>query len=50
MMSRHFGMSSVHSGAIAKNQLSMSGSFFNQFVTYSIYIYTVEPAIMVTCL
>ena len=48
MMSRHFRLSSELSGAIAKrlphakNQLSVLGSFFNQFVTY-IYIYTVEP-------
>ena len=39
MMSRHFGLSSEVSGAIAKrlpypkNQLSVSGSFSNQFVT-----------------
>ena len=39
MMSRHFALSSELSGAIAKrlphakNQLSASGSFFNQFVT-----------------
>ena len=44
MMSRHFGLSSGISGAIAKrlphakNQLSVLGSFFNQFVIY-IYIY-----------
>ena len=44
MMSRHFGLNSEHSGAIAKilphakNQLSAPGSFFNQFVT-DIYIY-----------
>ena len=44
MMSRHFLLSSELSGAIAKrlthakNQHSMGGSFFNQFVTY-IYIY-----------
>ena len=43
MMNRHFNLSSELSGAIskrpthAKNQLSMTGSFFNQFVTY-IYI------------
>ena len=41
MMSRHFRMSSELSGAIAKtphakNQLSVPGSFFNQFVTDSI--------------
>ena len=47
MMSRHFGLSSELTGAIAKrlphakNQLSVPGSFFNQFVTYIyIYIYT----------
>ena len=46
MMSRHFRLSSEHTGAIAKrlphakNQLSTPGSFFNQFVTdISIYIY-----------
>ena len=45
MMSRHFRLSSEISGAIAKrlphakNQLSVTGSFFNQFVTH-IYIYT----------
>ena len=45
MMSRHFALSSELSGAIAKrlpyakNQLSVLGSFFNQFVT-DIYIYT----------
>ena len=45
MMSRHFHLSSELSGAIAKrlahakNQLSVPGSFFNQFVTYYIYIY-----------
>ena len=39
MMSRHFGLNSELSGAIAKrlphakNQLSAVGSFFNQFVT-----------------
>ena len=44
MMSRHFGLSSELSGAIAKrllhakNQLPAPGSFFNQFVT-EIYIY-----------
>ena len=44
MMSRHFSLSSELTGAIAKrlphakNQLSMPGSFFNQFVT-DIYIY-----------
>ena len=45
MMSRHFALSSELTGGIAKilphakNQLSSSGSFFNQFVT-EIYIYT----------
>ena len=44
MMSRHFALSSELTGAIAKrlphakNQLSVPGSFFNQFVT-EIYIY-----------
>ena len=44
MMSGHFALSSELTGAIAKilphakNQLSMTGSFFNQFVT-DIYIY-----------
>ena len=39
MMSQHFRLSSELSGAIAKrlphpkNELSMPGSFFNQFVT-----------------
>ena len=39
MVSRHFGLRSESSGAIAKrlphakNQLSVPGSFFNQFVT-----------------
>ena len=39
MMSRHFVLSSELTGAIpkklphAKNQLSVPGSFFNQFVT-----------------
>ena len=43
MMSRHFALSLELSGVIAKrlphakNQLSVPGSFFNQFVTY-IYI------------
>ena len=50
MMSRHFRLRSELSGAIAKrlphakNQLSVIGSFFNQFVTdihmYIIYTYT----------
>ena len=46
MMSRHFALSSELSGAIAKrvphakNQLSVPGSFFNQFVTdIRIYIH-----------
>ena len=46
MMSRHFRLRSELSGAIAKrpphakNQHSVPGSFFNQFVTYiRIYIY-----------
>ena len=44
MMSRHFALSPELSGAIAKrlphakNQLSVLGSFFNQFVT-DIYVY-----------
>ena len=44
MISRHFALSSELTGAIAKklphakNQLSGTGSFFNQFVIY-IYIY-----------
>ena len=44
MMSQHFCMSSELTGAIpkrlphAKNQLSESGSFFNQFVTEIYYI------------
>ena len=39
MMSRHFGLNSERNGAIAKrlrhakNQLSVLGSFFNQFIT-----------------
>ena len=43
MMSRHFRLSSELTGAIAKrpshakNQLSMAGNLFNQFVT-DIYI------------
>ena len=45
MMSQHFHLSSELNGAIAKrlphakNQLSVLGSFFNQFVT-EIYRYT----------
>ena len=48
MMSRHFRLSSELSGAIAKrplhakNQLSVPGSFFNQFVTKKKSIYTAE--------
>ena len=42
MMSRHIRMSSELSGAIAKNQLSVPGSFFNQFVT-DIYIIRICP-------
>ena len=44
MVSRHFRLSSELTGAIAKilphakNQLSVTGSFLNQFVT-EIYIY-----------
>ena len=44
-MSRHFALSSEHTGAIAKifphakNQFSGPDSFFNHFVT-DIYIYT----------
>ena len=46
MMSLHFALSSELSGAIAKrlphakNQLSVPGSFFNQFVQIYRYIYT----------
>ena len=47
MISRHFALSSELGGAIAKrlphakNQLSVPGSFFNQFVTeIDIYKYT----------
>ena len=49
MMSRHFALSSELSGAIAKrlphakNQLSVPGSFFNQFVT-DMYIYIYKRA------
>ena len=45
MMIRHFRLSSELSGAIvkrlphAKNQFSVTGSFFNQFVTDRLYIY-----------
>ena len=54
MMSRHFRLSSELTGAIAKrlphakNQLSMTGSFFNQFVTdiyIYIYIYTTRTKV-----
>ena len=44
MMSRHFGLNSELTGVIAKrlphakNQLSVTGSLFNQFVT-DIYIF-----------
>ena len=47
MMSRHFRMASERSGPIAKrlpytkNQFSVPGSFFNQFVT-DIYILTIK--------
>ena len=47
-MSRHFRLSSELSGAVAKRplhakyQLSVLGSFFNQFVT-DIYIYIYTP-------
>ena len=50
MMSRHFRLRSELSRAIAKklphakNQLSMTGSFFNQFVT-DIYIYTARTKV-----
>ena len=50
MMSLHFLLTSELSGAIAKrlphakNQLSVPGSFFNQFVT-DIYIYIYIPAL-----
>ena len=50
MMSRHFALSSELSGAIAKrlphakNQLSVTCSFFNQFVT-EIYIYTTRTKV-----
>ena len=43
MMSRHFRLSSELTGAIAKrlphakNQLSMTGSFFNQLVTDTVH-------------
>ena len=49
MMNRHFCLRSELTGAIAKrlphakNQHSVPGSFFNQFVT-DIYIYTVDSA------
>ena len=47
MMSQHFCLNSELSGAIAKrlphakNQLSVTGSFFNQFVT-NIYIHNIR--------
>ena len=47
MMSRHFGLSSELTGAIAKrltyakNQLSGPDSFFNQFVTDIYIVYTI---------
>ena len=53
MMSGHFGLSSELSGAIAKrlphakNQLSVSGSFFNQFVTdIRIYILPIKTRLI----
>ena len=38
MMTRHFRLNSELSGAIAKKQLyvGVPGSFFNQFVTYTV--------------
>ena len=54
MMSRHFGLNSELTGAIAKrlphakNQLSVTGSFLNQFVT-DIYIYIYVQA-RIACL
>ena len=51
MMSRHFHLSSELPGAIAKrlphakNQPSVPGSFFNQFVT-DIYIYIYKQTII----
>ena len=53
-MSRHFHLSSELNRAIAKrlppakNQLSMPGSFFNQFVTdvYSKYILTIKTQLI----
>ena len=51
MMSRHFALSSEVSGAIAKrlphakNQLSVTGSFFNKFVT-EVYILTIKTRLM----
>ena len=51
MMSRHFRLNSEFTGAIAKrlphakNQLSVPGSFFNQFVT-EIYILTIKTRLM----
>ena len=51
MMSRHFSLSSELSGLIAKrlphakNQISVPGSYFNQFVTYiySVPVYNGHP-------
>ena len=49
MMSRHFALNSEITGAIAKrlphakNQPSVPGSFFNQFVT-DIYIYSIQSS------
>ena len=51
MMSRHFGLNSELTGAIAKipphakNQLSETDSFLNQFVT-DIYILTINTRLM----
>ena len=52
MMSRHFALNSELTGAIAKrlphakNQLSVPGSFFNQFVT-DIDIYTNNNRVLI---
>ena len=52
MMSRHFGLNSELTGAIAKrlphakNQPSAPGSFFNQFVT-DIYIYIYNHRVLI---
>ena len=54
MMSRHFRLSSELTGAIvkkiphAKNQVSVPGSFFNQFVT-DIYIYSIQARFALAC-